>query len=130
MRRSRNLRGTVMRSVRLPQQPVEVRCQKLMDQEHSMERSTTYSVKVSRYLTPYTQVGLAMRGQPVPHPYFHRPLGILLQDMFDAGFALDALEERAFPPENSGGSTPFSWSGQFSEIPPVLVGRLSPRTIA
>jgi hypothetical protein len=50
--------------------------------------------------------------------------------MFEAGFALDALEERAFPPENSGGSTPFSWGGQFSEIPPVLVGRLSPRTIA
>jgi hypothetical protein len=91
---------------------------------------TTYSVKVSRYLTPYTQLGLAMHGQPVPHPYFHRPLGILLQDMFDAGFALDAIEERAFPPENSGGSTPFSWSGQFSEIPPVLVGRLIPRTIA
>jgi 2-polyprenyl-3-methyl-5-hydroxy-6-metoxy-1,4-benzoquinol methylase len=90
---------------------------------------TTYSVKVSRYLTPYTQLGLAMHGQPVPHPYFHRPLGILLQDMFDAGFALDAIEERAFPPENSGGSTPFSWSGKFSEIPPVLVGRLIPRTI-
>jgi 2-polyprenyl-3-methyl-5-hydroxy-6-metoxy-1,4-benzoquinol methylase len=91
---------------------------------------TTYSVKVSRYLTPYAQVGLAMHGQPVPHPYFHRPLGMLLQEMFDAGFTLDALEERAFPPENSGGSTPFSWGGQFSEIPPVLVCRLSPRTIA
>jgi len=91
---------------------------------------TTYSVKVSRYLTPYTQVGLAMRGQPVPHPYFHRPLGMLLQEMFDAGFVLDALEERAFSPETSGGSAPFSWGGQFSEIPPVLVGRLSPRTIA
>ncbi len=91
---------------------------------------TTYSVKVSRYLTPYTQVGLAMHGQPVPHPYFHRPLGILLQDMFDAGFVLDALEERAFSPDNSAGSTPFSWSGQFSEIPPVLVGRLISRTIA
>jgi len=94
------------------------------------ELVTTYSVKVSRYLTPYTQVGLAMHGQPVPHPYFHRPLGLLLQEMFDAGFVLDALEERAFSPENSGGSAPFSWSGRFSEIPPVLVGRLSPRTIA
>jgi 2-polyprenyl-3-methyl-5-hydroxy-6-metoxy-1,4-benzoquinol methylase len=31
---------------------------------------TTYSVKISRYLTPYTQPGLAMHGQPVPHPYF------------------------------------------------------------
>jgi len=50
--------------------------------------------------------------------------------MFDAGFVLDALEERAFSPENSGGSSPLSWGGKFSEIPPVLVGRLSPRTIA
>src|SRR5262245_30884598 len=91
---------------------------------------TTYSVKISRYLTPYTQVGLAMHGQPIPHPYFHRPLGILLQDMFNAGFTLDALEERAFSSEYSGGSTPFSWSGMFSEIPPVLVCRLSLRTIA
>jgi 2-polyprenyl-3-methyl-5-hydroxy-6-metoxy-1,4-benzoquinol methylase len=99
-------------------------------QDREGEFVTTYSVKVSRYLTPYTQVGLAMHGQPVPHPYFHRPLGLLLQDMFDAGFTLDALEERAFPPENSGGSTPFSWNGRFSEIPPVLVGRLSPQTIA
>jgi 2-polyprenyl-3-methyl-5-hydroxy-6-metoxy-1,4-benzoquinol methylase len=87
---------------------------------------TTYSVKTSRYLTPYTQVGLAMHGQPVPHPYFHRPLSILLGEGFQAGLALDALEERSFPPENTGGSTPLSWNGRFSEIPPVLVGRFIP----
>jgi 2-polyprenyl-3-methyl-5-hydroxy-6-metoxy-1,4-benzoquinol methylase len=87
---------------------------------------TTYSVKISRYLTPYTQPGLAMHGQPVPHPYFHRPLGILLRDGFEAGLVLDALEERAFPPENMGGSHPLSWNGRLSEIPPVLVGRMRP----
>jgi 2-polyprenyl-3-methyl-5-hydroxy-6-metoxy-1,4-benzoquinol methylase len=108
--------------------PSTVQMGELQDREGALV--TTYSVKVSRYLTPYTQVGLAMNGQPVPHPYFHRPLGILLQEMFDAGFALDALEERAFSPEHSGGSSPFSWNGRFSEIPPVLLGRLSPRTIA
>lgn len=85
---------------------------------------TTYSVKVSRYLTPYSQAGLAMHGQPVPHPYFHRPLGVLLTDAFEAGLVLDALEERAFAPENTTGSTPLSWNGHFSEIPPVLVARL------
>jgi 2-polyprenyl-3-methyl-5-hydroxy-6-metoxy-1,4-benzoquinol methylase len=84
---------------------------------------TTYSVKVARYLTPYTQVGLAMHGQPVPHPYFHRPLGILLTSGFEAGLVLDALEERSFPPEYTGGTTPLSWNGHFSEIPPVLIGR-------
>lgn len=85
---------------------------------------TTYSVKVSRYLTPYSQPGLAMHEQPVPHPYFHRPLSALLAPAFEAGLMLDALEERTFPPENSGGSTPLSWNGRFSEIPPALVGRL------
>jgi len=88
---------------------------------------TTYSVKVSRYLTPYTQVGLAMHGQPEPHPYFHRPLSALLAPAFDAGLVLDAIEECAYPKEHAGGSTPLSWSGQFSEIPAALVVRLRPR---
>jgi 2-polyprenyl-3-methyl-5-hydroxy-6-metoxy-1,4-benzoquinol methylase len=88
---------------------------------------TTYSVKVSRYLTPYTQAGLAIHGQPVPHPYFHRPLGLLFGECFEAGLVLDALEERGFPPENTGGSTPLSWNGRFSEIPPVLIGRMRRR---
>jgi 2-polyprenyl-3-methyl-5-hydroxy-6-metoxy-1,4-benzoquinol methylase len=82
---------------------------------------TTYSVKTSRYLTPFTQVGLAIDGQPVPHPYFHRPLSALLAPAFNAGFVLDGIEECAFPPEITGGSTPLSWSGRFSEIPAVLV---------
>lgn len=88
------------------------------------EFMTTYSVKVSRYLTPYTQAGLAIHGQPEAHPYFHRPLQTLLGDAFAAGFVVDALEERAFPPGHECGTTPFSWSGHFSEIPPVLVVRL------
>jgi 2-polyprenyl-3-methyl-5-hydroxy-6-metoxy-1,4-benzoquinol methylase len=88
---------------------------------------STYSVKVSRYLTPYTQAGLAMHGQPTPHPYFHRSLGALLEPGFEAGLVLDALVERAFPPEHAGGTTPLSWSGRFSDIPPVIVGRMSQR---
>lgn len=88
---------------------------------------TTYSVKVSRYLTPYSQPGLAMHGQPTPHPYFHRPLGVLLGHGFEAGFVLDALEERAFPPDHTGGSAPLAWNGRFSEIPPVIVGRMGRR---
>lgn len=87
---------------------------------------TTYSVKISRYLTPYTQVGLAMHGQPVPHPYFHRPLSALLAPALKAGLVLDAVEECAFPPEHAGGSTPLSWNGRFSEIPAALVARLRP----
>jgi 2-polyprenyl-3-methyl-5-hydroxy-6-metoxy-1,4-benzoquinol methylase len=85
---------------------------------------TTYSVKISRYLTPYSQTGLAMHGQPVPHPYFHRPLSALLAPAFEAGLVLDAIEERAFPPDIMAGATPLSWNGHFSEIPAAFVVRM------
>lgn len=85
---------------------------------------TSYSVKTARYQTPFTQVGLAMHGQPVPHPYFHRPLSLLLAPALAAGLMLDGLEERAFPPDNTGGTTPLAWNGRFSEIPAALVARL------
>jgi 2-polyprenyl-3-methyl-5-hydroxy-6-metoxy-1,4-benzoquinol methylase len=85
---------------------------------------TTYSIKIARYKTPFTQVGLAMDDQPVPHPYFHRPLSLLLAPAFTAGLVLDRFEEQAFPPENSGGRTPLSWNGRFSEIPAALIVRL------
>lgn len=86
---------------------------------------TTYSVKIARYLTPYTQAGLAMNGQPEPHPYFHRPLSALLAPALKAGFVLDGIEERAFPPEPAGGGGALSWT-RFSEIPAALVVRLRP----
>jgi len=105
--------------------PSGVQMGELQDREGALV--TTYSVKISRYLTPFTQVGLAIAGQPVPHPYFHRPLHVLLGAGFEAGFVLDALEERAFPPQNAGGSSPLSWNGRFSEIPPVLICRMRPR---
>jgi len=87
---------------------------------------TTHSVKISRYLSPFSQSGLAMPGQPVPHPYFHRSLTELIGLGMQSGLVLDALEERAFPPSHDGGGDPLSWSGKFSEIPPVLVCRMRP----
>jgi 2-polyprenyl-3-methyl-5-hydroxy-6-metoxy-1,4-benzoquinol methylase len=85
---------------------------------------TTYSVKISRYMSTYTRLGAAIHGQPVAHPYFHRSLSVLLGDAFDAGFVADAFEERSFPADYEGGTTKLSWSGRFSEIPPVLAVRL------
>jgi len=85
---------------------------------------TVYSVKVHGYMTPSIAHGVAIVGQPKPQLYFHRPLQVLLGTGFEAGFVLDGLEERAFPPEHSPGRHPLSWSGKFSEIPPVLVARL------
>jgi 2-polyprenyl-3-methyl-5-hydroxy-6-metoxy-1,4-benzoquinol methylase len=85
---------------------------------------TVYSVKVSGYMTPTVARGAAIVGQPTPQLYFDRPLQALLGAGFDAGFVLDGLEERAFPPDHPSGRSPLAWGGNFSEIPPVLVARM------
>ncbi len=102
--------------------PAAVQMAELEDRQGTLV--TTYSVKIARYLTSYTQLGLGMRGQPVPHPYFHRPLGLLLAPALAAGLVLDGFEERAFPPGTLAGADPLSWNGRFSEIPAALVLRL------
>ncbi len=102
--------------------PSTIQVAELEDREGSFE--LTYSVKVSRYMTPYTRLGAAMHGQPVPHPYFHRSLSALITPGLQSGFVLDGLEERAFPADHPAGTTALSWGGAFSEIPPVLVARM------
>jgi 2-polyprenyl-3-methyl-5-hydroxy-6-metoxy-1,4-benzoquinol methylase len=85
---------------------------------------TIYSVKVYDYITPTVTHALAMRGQPKPQLIFHRPLEVLLSAGFEAGFVLDGLEERAFPPDHPSTRVYLSWGANFSEIPPVLVARM------
>jgi len=92
--------------------------------DRSGEIITTYAVKVWGYLTPTVQMGAAIIGQPQPQPYFDRPLQVVLGACFQAGFVLDGLEETAFPPDYSANRNPLSWSGKFSDIPPVLVARV------
>ncbi len=93
-------------------------------EDRSGELTTTYSIKISCYRTPFTQPGLAMAGQPTPHPYFHRSIADLLRPGLEAGFMVDAIEEPAFPPDHPPCSTALSWGGQFHEIPPILVVRM------
>jgi len=88
------------------------------------ELLTVYSVKIYGYMSPTVKLGIGIAGQPVPHPYFHRPLSKLLGTCFEAGFLLNALEERAFSPEHASGNNPLSWGGNYCEIPPVLVARM------
>jgi 2-polyprenyl-3-methyl-5-hydroxy-6-metoxy-1,4-benzoquinol methylase len=95
----------------------------LEEEDRDGELILTRAVKVTRYIRPTVRRGLAVRGQPVPHPYFERPLSLLLGKFFQTGFVLDALEEPTFAESNSGGSAPLSWDS-FTEIPPVLVARL------
>jgi len=91
--------------------------------DYEGEIKTVFSVKISRYMTPYHAHGLALRNQPKPQLYFERPLQYYLNTGFDNGFVLDGFAERAFPPDHPS-SHPLSWGGQFSEIPPVLVARM------
>jgi 2-polyprenyl-3-methyl-5-hydroxy-6-metoxy-1,4-benzoquinol methylase len=84
---------------------------------------TRYSVKISRYMTPYQAHGIALRDQPRPQLYFERPIQYYLKLGFENGFVVDGFDERAFP-ENHPQSNPLSWGGNFSEIPPVLVVRM------
>ncbi len=91
--------------------------------ENENEIYTEYSVKVKGYLKPSKKRGLALENQPQPHTYFHRPLHIFLNTAFNLGFALDGLEEPAFPPELAAKNIYIGWS-KFSEIPPVIVARL------
>ena len=91
--------------------------------DNNGEMQITYSVKVSRYMTPYSVRGLALRNQPKPQIYFERPLQYYLNLAFKNGFVLDGFEERAFPPE-APQVTPLGWGGKFSEIPAAIVARL------
>jgi hypothetical protein len=92
-----------------------------MDVDGQIE--AVYSLKVSRYMTPYQAHGAALRGQPRPQIYFDRPLQYYFNRGFRNGFVLDGFEERAYPPSQPQ-SYPLGWGGAFSEIPPVLVARL------
>ena len=95
----------------------------VMEELDDGEIKTVYSVKISRYMSSYHAKGLALRGQPKPQMYFERPLQYYLNLGFRNGFVLDGFEERAFPPDHPQ-TSPLSWGGKFSEIPPVLIARL------
>jgi len=92
--------------------------------ERSVDATGQAISTTRQYMTASSTPDEAIRGQPVPHPHFHRSLTDLLAGGFRAGLVLDSLEERAFPPERETGGGPNSWGGAFSEFPAVLVGRL------
>lgn len=86
---------------------------------------SSVAVRVSRYLTPTSELGMYMTGQPVPHVYFDRPISALLAPFFAAGLVLDGLEEPAFASPAPAQAS--FWSHKrMHEIPPVLVVRLRP----
>jgi 2-polyprenyl-3-methyl-5-hydroxy-6-metoxy-1,4-benzoquinol methylase len=84
---------------------------------------TRYGVKVTRYINQFLSEGLALRNQPKPQLYFHRPIKNYMNVAFVNGFVLDSFDERAFPP-NHPQTVPLGWGGKFSEIPPALIARM------
>lgn len=82
----------------------------------------TYSVTVSRYITPTASLSAGLTNQPEPHPIYHRPLSVLLSTFASHGFVLDGLEEPTFAGSPSGRNA-FSWQAR-PEIPPALVARV------
>jgi 2-polyprenyl-3-methyl-5-hydroxy-6-metoxy-1,4-benzoquinol methylase len=81
----------------------------------------TLAVKISHYIKPTAYQGVAIVGQPVLQHYFHRPISVLMNVFFDAGFVADRIEEPVFDPVPT--SDALNWNN-FTEIPPVLAARL------
>jgi ubiquinone/menaquinone biosynthesis C-methylase UbiE len=83
-----------------------------------------YGVRVTDYLSVYEIEGLGIPGQPSPQYYFHRPVSLLFNACFEAGFMLDSMEEPAIPPGNeNSGTNPLSWA-RIHDVPQVLVARM------
>ena len=88
----------------------------------------TFAVKVRGYLHVPPGKGTGIPGEPMPHPYFHRPLSDLFGACFDAGFVVDGMEEPSFAKAEDGprsATKAISWEN-FAGIPPVLVARARP----
>jgi 2-polyprenyl-3-methyl-5-hydroxy-6-metoxy-1,4-benzoquinol methylase len=102
------------------QSPNMVKIVEEMDHEGHME--IRHAVKIYAYKTSKMHKGLAIVGQPVSQHYFHRPLSLLLQKCFDAGFAVTGLEEPTFdaPAQNRRSLA----ADNYSEIPFALIVRL------
>jgi 2-polyprenyl-3-methyl-5-hydroxy-6-metoxy-1,4-benzoquinol methylase len=99
---------------------------KLIAEEGTTETGelvTRYVIAVSDYITPRSVKGVAMKDQPAAQYYFERPMSVLFNTCFKAGFVLDGIEEPTFPV--SAGTGRPSWSN-ITQIPPILVARLRP----
>ena len=84
--------------------------------------TTRYSLKLSRYITPSVDKALAMPGQPVAGYVFHRPISVIFNLCFSAGFVLGGIDEPVFGEETPARAT-VSWDN-IRDIPPVLVARM------
>ncbi len=80
-----------------------------------------FGVVAEHYLTPIEDLSEGILNQPEPHPMFHRPISLLLQSCFDAGFVVDGFEEPSFSFDKSANAFSFA---KRPEIPPAMVVRI------
>ncbi|KAK0712422.1 S-adenosyl-L-methionine-dependent methyltransferase [Lasiosphaeria miniovina] len=80
------------------------------------------SIKVEKYLNIGPVQSSALRGQPEPLIWFHRPIHELLEPFFDAGLALNKVREPSF----SNGPDPSQAQSyhNFPQIPMQFIFRL------
>lgn len=76
------------------------------------------SVQISKYINPEVFENLCIKGQPIPHLIFHRPLSYYLNLFFETNFMLDGMVEPTFE-ETDKEYYKFDWNG----IPPVVILR-------
>ncbi|HKI68455.1 MAG TPA: class I SAM-dependent methyltransferase [Verrucomicrobiae bacterium] len=88
------------------------------------ELRTTYSVKVSHYVTAKAFLGIGIDGQPKPQHYFHRPLNGLLGAFFQHGFVMNGVEEPTFGEEMAEKAKKSISAGVMMQIPPVFAARM------
>lgn len=93
-----------------------------MHEEDAGRHTVRTGIKVSSYRTSFARKTEGIIGQPEPHWFFHRPLGVLLQAGFSAGFTVDGLEEPGLPPRETGAAG-VRWE-DMPDIPPVMVARM------
>lgn len=92
------------------------------EEDRDGDLATVFSVKVSRYIRPSVTKGIGIVGQPQPHYYFHRPISLLLNTCFRAGFVVDGVQEPTFE-QTRNADRLLSWLN-YAEIPPVFVVRM------
>ncbi len=76
------------------------------------------ALQVNGYMNVLPYRGFGIAEQPEPHLYFHRPLHVIFNVLFDSGFTVDGLEERAFAPP-TGKLEPLNF-GHMPQIPPLM----------
>lgn len=96
---------------------------KMLEEYDEGELTHRFSLKIDKYLSIYSQKGVALRGQQVSQVYFNRPLQYYLHLLFDQGFVMDRFDEPRLVREEGG--SPLSWGSNFAEIPPVLIARMT-----